>query len=166
MPGDSYSSRRLFSLIFAGTIPVGVASAWADLLRSNAEGLSNRLLHLPAHQVIICDSCQLPYQDMLNYGKFAIFLPELTILDAKGEIDIFQILEKVSPEEIASLQKYGRLVKRHFTYHEGKPQPGDAFDLLVGCGLLILQLIVQLTLPVTRVRLLPFTLRARYARWR
>ena len=26
MPGDSYSSRRLFSLIFAGTIPVGRGS--------------------------------------------------------------------------------------------------------------------------------------------
>merc|ERR1712093_643040 len=105
MPGDSFSSRRLFTLIFAGTIPV-----------------------------IICDHFVLPFQDMLDYSKFAIFVPESTLRGSEGETtdnDLLQILEKVSPEEIASLQRNGKKVRKHFTYTEGKPQPGDAFDLLI-----------------------------------
>lgn len=101
MKGDSYSSRRLFSLLFAGTIPV-----------------------------IICDYCMLPYQDMLDYSKFAIFLPESEVLD-NPDYDIFDVLDSIPQEELDRLRKNGRIVKKHFVFHEGKPQPGDAFDMMV-----------------------------------
>ena len=106
MPGDSYSSRRLFSLLFAGTIPV-----------------------------LICDLCMLPYQDILDYTKFVLFLPEERLLrsddDTDMKFDIFDVLEAVSTERIAAYQEQGRRVRRHFVYHDGKPEPGDAFDLMV-----------------------------------
>lgn len=101
MPGDSLSSRRLFSLLFAGTIPV-----------------------------IICDECMLPFQALLDYSKFTISLPQQVILD--GHLDMFEVLLEITQEEIEALQYYGRLAKKHFMFNEGKPQPGDALDLLVG----------------------------------
>lgn len=101
MKGDSYSSRRLFSLLFAGTIPV-----------------------------IICDYCMLPYQDMLDYSKFAIFLPESEVLD-NPDYDIFDVLDSIPQKELDRLRRNGRIAKKHFIFHEGKPQPGDAFDMMV-----------------------------------
>lgn len=116
MKGDSYSSRRLFSLLFAGTIPV-----------------------------IICDYCMLPYQDMIDYSKFAIFLPESEVLD-NPEYDIFDVLDSIPQKELDRLRRNGRIVKKHFIFHEGKPQPGDAFDMMVSIQPLFGQLPIVLSL--------------------
>lgn len=107
MKGDSYSSRRLFSLLFAGTIPV-----------------------------IICDFCMLPYQDMLDYSKFVVFLPESEVLD-NPDYDIFDVLDAIPQSELDRLRHNGRIVKKHFVFHEGKPLPGDAFDMMVCWNTLI-----------------------------
>ena len=82
-------------------------------------------------QVIICDRCILPYAAMINYRKFAIFVPEHRVM-TDTEFDIFNdVLLKLTTEEIESYKHYGREVRKHFTYHDAKPQPGDAFDLMV-----------------------------------
>lgn len=122
MPGDSYSSRRLFSLVFAGTIPVSASFRFphGSLLRFD----------LNMAKVIICDHCILPYHNLIDYTKFCVFLSEKQIL-TDPSYDIFEILESIPNDRIAQLEHYGRLARRHFTYQQGKPLPGDAFDLLV-----------------------------------
>lgn len=102
MPGDSISSRRLFSLLHAGTIPV-----------------------------IICDLCMLPYQDVLDYSKFAVFLSEESILQQPEVYDMFEVLDAIPSETVLSLQQQGQRAKRHFVYHEDPPVPGDALDMMV-----------------------------------
>lgn len=81
-------------------------------------------------QLIICDRCILPYSSMINYRKFAIFLSEDRLMN-DPTYDLFEELERVTPEQIASYQHYGRLVQRHFKYGDANPLPGDAMDLLV-----------------------------------
>ena len=68
---------------------------------------------------------------MIDYTKFCIFLPESTIL-ADPDYDLFGMLESISAERIAELRYYGGKAKRHFTYQQGMPLPGDAFDVMVG----------------------------------
>ena len=72
----------------------------------------------------------LPYEDVLDYTSFAIFFSEKDVLD-HPDMNIFDILAQQPESEIKRLQRNGQRVKRHFVYHEGRPEPGDAFDMLV-----------------------------------
>lgn len=72
----------------------------------------------------------LPYEDVLDYSSFALFFSEQDLLN-RPDTNIFDVLEGIPQSEIRRLQRNGRKVKRHFTYHEGRPVPGDAFDMFV-----------------------------------
>lgn len=101
MEGDSYSSRRLFSLIFAGTIPV-----------------------------IICDKLMLPYEDLLDYSAFVVFISEQDVLNIPA-FNLFDLLESIPKNDVKRLQENGKKVKKHFIFHKGDIVPGDAFDMFV-----------------------------------
>ena len=77
----------------------------------------------------------LPYEDVLDYSSFAIFFSEQNLLNYPNR-NIFDILASTPSSEIARLQTNGKKVKRHFVYNEGRPEPGDAFDMFVSCLLI------------------------------
>lgn len=101
MEGDSFSSRRLFSLIFAGTIPV-----------------------------IVCDHLMLPYEDLLDYSSFVVFVSEQDVLQVE-DFNLFDLLGSIPKLDIKRLQENGKKVKKHFIFHRGDVVPGDAFDMFV-----------------------------------
>ena len=97
--GDSLSSRRPTSAILAGCIPV-----------------------------LICDLCLYPWENMIDYRQFAVFLSEADIMDGK----LFTVLRAIPPEEIRRLQMGLQAVRTHFRYPiDGNLVPGDALDMLV-----------------------------------
>jgi hypothetical protein len=101
MEGDSFSSRRLFSLIFAGTIPV-----------------------------IVCDRLMLPYEEFLDYSSFVVFVSESSLLSRPAD-NLFDLLEAIPKSEVRRLQQNGKRVRRHFSFTQGEVVPGDAFDMFV-----------------------------------
>jgi hypothetical protein len=101
MEGDSLSSRRLFSLIFAGTVPV-----------------------------IVCDRLMLPYEDMLDYSAFVVFISEQDVLKIP-DFNLFELLDSIPKQDVGRLQANGKKVRKHFTFHRGDVVPGDAFDMFV-----------------------------------
>lgn len=72
----------------------------------------------------------LPYEDVLNYSSFAVFFSEQDLLRHPDQ-NVFDTLASMPPSEVQRLQANGRIVRRHFIYHKGKPKPGDAFDMFV-----------------------------------
>lgn len=72
----------------------------------------------------------LPYEDVLDYSAFAIFFSEQDLL-SNPKSNIFDILSKLPASEVERLQANGRKAIKHFTFSEGRPQPGDAFDMFV-----------------------------------
>jgi hypothetical protein len=101
MEGDSLSSRRLFSLIFAGTVPV-----------------------------VVCDRLMLPYEDMLEYSAFVVFISEQDVLKIP-DFNLLELLDSIPKQDVKLLQENGKKVRKHFTYHKGDVVPGDAFDMFV-----------------------------------
>lgn len=101
MEGDSYSSRRLFSLIFAGTIPV-----------------------------VICDKLMLPFEEFLDYSAFVVFISEQDFLKVP-DFNLLDLLESIPHEDVKRLQENGKKVRKHFIFHKGDVVPGDAFDMFV-----------------------------------
>lgn len=76
----------------------------------------------------------LPYEDVIDYSSFAVFFSEQELLD-NPDTNIMDALEAMPIREIQRLQENGRKVKKHFIYHEGAPEPGDAFDMFVSLNL-------------------------------
>lgn len=101
MEGDSLSSRRLFSLIFAGTV-----------------------------RVVVCDRLMLPYEDMLEYSAFVVFISEQDVLKIP-DFNLLELLDSIPKQDVKLLQENGKKVRKHFTYHKGDVVPGDAFDMFV-----------------------------------
>lgn len=97
--GDALSSRRPTSAVLAGCIPV-----------------------------LICDLCLYAFENIIEYGSFAVFVSEQDVIDGK----LLEILDAIPPEKIRSLQTNLRLVRSHFVYNTTHaPQRGDALDTLV-----------------------------------
>lgn len=111
MEGDSFSSRRLFSNIFAGTIPV-----------------------------VVCDRLMLPFEDLLDYSSFVVFVSEQDVLEV-SDFNLFELLASIPEHDVRRLQENGRKVRKHFTFHRGDVVPGDAFDMFV--SLLIVGMFVR-----------------------
>lgn len=72
----------------------------------------------------------LPYEDIIDYSSFSVFFSEQELLD-DPDTNIMDILDAMPSGEIKRLQENGRKVKKHFIYHDGVPEPGDAFDMFV-----------------------------------
>ena len=97
--GDALSSRRPTSAVLAGCIPV-----------------------------LICDLCIYAWEQVIDYGSFAVFMKEEDVLNGK----MMSILEAIPPQEIKRMQANLVLVRRRFQYRiDGPPTEGDALDTLV-----------------------------------
>lgn len=73
----------------------------------------------------------LPYEDLLEYSSFVVFVSEQDVLKVPG-FNLFELLGSIPAGDIQRLQENGRKVKKHFTFHKGDVVPGDAFDMFVG----------------------------------
>ncbi|KAH9584104.1 Exostosin [Trypanosoma melophagium] len=122
--GDALSSRRPTSAVLAGCIPV-----------------------------IICDLCIMPFESIIDYRKFAVFLPEDIVIAGR----MIETLQKIPKEKIKAMQRELYRVRSRFLYTTsnitttttittnmnintsnndvetdvGKVQPNDALDTLV-----------------------------------
>lgn len=97
--GDALSSRRPTSAVLAGCIPV-----------------------------LICDLCVYAWEQLIDYGSFAVFMKEEDVLNGR----MMAILEAIPQEEIRVMQKNLVVVRRRFEYRiDGPPVEGDALDSLV-----------------------------------
>jgi hypothetical protein len=117
--GDSLTSRRLFSLILGGTIPV-----------------------------ILDDLLVLPYAAFLDWRQLAVFIPERRLFE-DPDFDLITYLDAIPQSEIDRYRRHLRAVRRHFLFHEVRCpslirlrlpsapaaqeliEPGDAVDLFV-----------------------------------
>lgn len=95
--GDTESARRTFSLIEAGVIPV-----------------------------IVCDYCIMPYEDILNWRDFAVFMNSSFI----AQTDPIQYLKNISAASVKQMQD-NLAVARHVLSYNNPIRPGDAIDSLV-----------------------------------
>jgi hypothetical protein len=119
MPGDSKTARRLFSAILAGSIPV-------RLRRPKQCDPLNGL------QVIICDSCILPYSTFLDWSTFTVRVPERRLLqDPSFNLGMF--LRAIPDWKVLDLQQNLKAVRRHFMWPKPGERcvPGDAMDMMV-----------------------------------
>ena len=97
--GDGLSGRRPTTAILAGCIPV-----------------------------MVCDLCLYPYENMLTYSDFSVFVNENDVMEGR----LVDILKNISKTQIDHMQRSLRKVRPHFIYPtSGPPSPGDALDMLV-----------------------------------
>ncbi len=80
--------------------------------------------------VLICDLCVYAWESQIDYAAFAVFVPEEEVIAG----NLMAILQRVASNATRMRELRGnlRLVQRHFVYHDGKPRPGDALDMLAG----------------------------------
>eukprot|EP01033_Poteriospumella_lacustris_P011862 gene11862-8457_t len=95
--GDSESARRTFSLIEAGVIPV-----------------------------IVCDYCIMPFEDILNWRDFAVFMNSSFI----AQSDPIEFLKNISAASVKRMQD-NLAVARHVLSYNDPIRPGDVIDSLV-----------------------------------
>jgi hypothetical protein len=95
--GDSESARRTFRLIEAGVIPV-----------------------------IVCDYCIMPFEDILNWRDFAVFMNSSFI----AQSDPVQFLKNISAASVKRMQD-NLAVARHVLSYNDPIRPGDVIDSLV-----------------------------------
>jgi Exostosin family len=97
--GDTPSSNRLFDAIVSHFVPV-----------------------------IISDEIELPYEDVLDYYEFCVFVRST---DAVRDQFLVQVLRGIRREEWERMWQRLRKVARHFKY--GFPSfQGDAVDMILG----------------------------------
>lgn len=97
--GDTPSSNRLFDAIVSHCVPV-----------------------------IISDEIELPFEDVLDYSEFCVFV---RATDAVRERFLVQVLRGIGREEWERMWRRLRKVARHFEY--GFPSfEGDAVDMIWG----------------------------------
>ncbi|KAL7128496.1 hypothetical protein ABFS83_13G000100 [Erythranthe nasuta] len=65
--------------------------------------------------VIVSDYIELPFEDVIDYRKIAIFLDTYTAVKPGS---LVKLLRKVTPERILEFQKELKKVKRYFEYEE------------------------------------------------
>eukprot|EP01064_Diplonema_japonicum_P016415 TRINITY_DN24430_c0_g1_i1.p1 TRINITY_DN24430_c0_g1~~TRINITY_DN24430_c0_g1_i1.p1 ORF type:complete len:503 (+),score=78.38 TRINITY_DN24430_c0_g1_i1:42-1511(+) len=97
--GDGLSSRRPTSAVLSGCIPV-----------------------------LVCDLCVYPFEGLLNYTAFAVFMPEEDVISGR----MVDILKAIPQADIVSKRKALLSIRRHFTYNpDGPPLRNDALDTVV-----------------------------------
>ncbi|KAI8816572.1 exostosin family-domain-containing protein [Fimicolochytrium jonesii] len=79
--------------------------------------------------VMICDLCILPYEDFVDWESVAIFIPESKIFEPG--YNFVDELAKIPQSRIKEMQEAMLRVRRHFIWHDGPSQPGDAMDMMV-----------------------------------
>ncbi|KAL4197822.1 hypothetical protein AMTRI_Chr04g253020 [Amborella trichopoda] len=97
--GDTPSSNRLFDAIASHCVPV-----------------------------IISDDIELPYEDVLDYSKFCIFIKAP---DAIKPGFILNLLRGIGPQEWTQMAQRVKEVAHHFEY-QFPSQPGDAVQMIWG----------------------------------
>ncbi|XP_076918640.1 putative arabinosyltransferase ARAD1 [Bidens hawaiensis] len=95
--GDTPSSNRLFDAIVSHCVPV-----------------------------IISDEIELPYEDLLDYSKFSIFVPAS---DACKKGYLMNLLRGVKKEKWTEMWENLKKVAPHFEY-QYPSKPGDAVDMI------------------------------------
>ena len=98
--GDTLSSRRPFSLMFAGVIPV-----------------------------IVCDMCVLPFEHIINYDEFCIFITEEMFQDENS--DPISVLLAISENELEMKREKMFTSLPTIRYHLDMIVEGDAVDSIV-----------------------------------
>ncbi|KAI3785696.1 hypothetical protein L1987_44820 [Smallanthus sonchifolius] len=95
--GDTPSSNRLFDAIVSHCVPV-----------------------------IISDEIELPYEDVLDYSKFSIFVP---VSDACKNRYLMNLLRGVKREKWTEMWENLKEIAPHFEY-QYPSRPGDAVDMI------------------------------------
>ncbi|KAK1433731.1 hypothetical protein QVD17_10646 [Tagetes erecta] len=95
--GDTPSSNRLFDAIVSHCVPV-----------------------------IISDEIELPYEDVLDYSKFSIFVPAS---DACKKGYLMNLLRGIKREKWTEMWENLKQIAPHFEY-EYPSRPGDAVDMI------------------------------------
>ncbi|XP_076925876.1 putative arabinosyltransferase ARAD1 [Bidens hawaiensis] len=95
--GDTPSSNRLFDAIVSHCVPV-----------------------------IISDEIELPYEDILDYSKFSIFVPAS---DACKKGYLMKLLRGITKEKWTEMWENLKKVAPHFEY-QFPSKPGDAVDMI------------------------------------
>ncbi|KEG07511.1 putative xyloglucan galactosyltransferase KATAMARI1-like [Trypanosoma grayi] len=96
--GDALSSRRPTSAVLAGCIPV-----------------------------IMCDLCIMPFEGVVGYSRFAVFIPEDVVIAGR----MMETLRSIPARQVRHMQKELRRVRSRFTYNADGLKPNDALDTLV-----------------------------------
>ncbi|PAN04420.1 hypothetical protein PAHAL_1G065600 [Panicum hallii] len=81
-------------------------------------------IHYGCVPVILSDYYDLPFNDALDWRKFAVVLRERDVYQLKS------ILKSISQEEFVSLHKSLVQVQKHFVWHS-PPVPYDAFHMVM-----------------------------------
>lgn len=78
--------------------------------------------------VLICDLCLYAWESTLDYSAFAVFVPEHEVISG----NLVKILQCIAANStrMSTLRENLAKVRRHFVYHRGVPQEGDALDML------------------------------------
>lgn len=97
--GDFNMARRQYNLIQMGVIPV-----------------------------MICDYCIMPFESMLDWSTFAVFIPERVF--ASPTFNLTEFLLNIPARNVTRMQKTVLKVRRHFIWHEGVREY-DAMDMMV-----------------------------------
>nr|KYP55538.1 Xyloglucan galactosyltransferase KATAMARI1 [Cajanus cajan] len=95
--GDTPSSNRLFDAIASHCVPV-----------------------------IISDKIELPFQDVLDYSEFALFVQAS---DAVRKGYLLNLLRSIKPEEWTKMWERLKDITQHFEY-QYPSQPGDAVNMI------------------------------------
>lgn len=109
LEGDSLTSRRLFTLIQAGTIPV-----------------------------LLVDDLVLPFESSLDWDTIAISLPVRRVFNDPS-FDFIRYLEDIPIERRERMRAAGRAARHALTFHDGRIEPGDAVDLIVRPSMSLLE---------------------------
>ncbi|KAL5207423.1 hypothetical protein ABZP36_031858 [Zizania latifolia] len=81
-------------------------------------------IHYGCVPVILSDYYDLPFNDILDWRKFAVVLKECDVYQLKS------ILKSISQEEFVALHKYLVQIQKHFVWHS-PPVPYDAFHMVM-----------------------------------
>ena len=107
----------------------GMASAKFCLNIAGDTPSSNRLFDAIASHcvpVIISDDIELPYEDVLDYSKFAIFV---RASDAAKKGYLMKLLRRIQREKWIEMWERLKQIAPHFEY-QYPSQSGDAVDLI------------------------------------
>lgn len=81
-------------------------------------------IHYGCVPVILSDYYDLPFNDVLDWRKFAVVLKERDVYELKS------ILKSISQQEFVALHKSLVQVQKHFVWHS-PPVPYDAFHMVM-----------------------------------
>ena len=100
-PGDSPHSRRLFTTMLLGCVPV-----------------------------LFSDHIQVPFASRLDWSSFVFDFAQAS-LQEEAPSSVVEYLFQIPQTEISAKQKALDAVRHHFAYHETGIEPGDAVDMIL-----------------------------------